>query len=100
MNFKLRSINIHNYSEGNEKATGSATIIHNSTNMEMRIELNAEDCARILEVFADRVAQTMQEGCAQVMDSLGLSALPKSAPEVAEVEHKAKDEPADDEFPF
>lgn len=60
MAFILRQLSAYNYSKDNANLSGSIDLIDEGTGTEMKVKMNAEDVARIFEIFADRIATTAQ----------------------------------------
>lgn len=71
--FRIKSLSAANYYSGDpSKLTGSVTVIHEGTSMEMAIKLSPDDCTRIFAVIAGRVAEMMQETALNVARDLGM----------------------------
>ena len=71
--FRIKSLTASNYYNNDAaKLTGSCTIIHEGTNMELQIKLGPDECTRIFAVIAGRVAEMMQETAINVARDLGM----------------------------
>lgn len=68
--FVLKTLSVYNYTGSNAKITGTCKIMHEGTEMEMQVKLNEEDAARILEVFADRISDTMGMAARSVLEDV------------------------------
>lgn len=71
--FRIKSISASNYYGKPNDLSGTCTVVHSGTSMEMQIKLTADDCTRIFAFIAGRVAEVMQETAINVARELGIN---------------------------
>lgn len=102
--FLIKQISVYNFGGAqNDKISGTVELMHNGTKMEMKMPMNAEDCARIFEIFADRVAVTMGIAAVAVLEDVRpVAQLTSQIDDVLKEEGDEQIPPdeIDDEIPF
>jgi hypothetical protein len=68
--FIVQSISACQYYGDNKKLSGTVTLKHEGSEMKFEVKMNEEDCARIFEIFADRIAVTMGLAAAAVLEDV------------------------------
>lgn len=104
--FIITNISFYNYGGKGKKLNGSITLQHEGRQNEMKLMLNEADCSKIVNVIADRVAETIHEAARQFWVDVGMPMrefMPSSEPigaaitstaEVADALGLNKDDPA------
>lgn len=69
--FRIKSIGFYNWGSSAE-LNGSIELCHEGTNNEMRLKLNSADCSKIVNIIADRLAETIHEAARQFWVDVGM----------------------------
>lgn len=71
--FQIKSLTASNYYQSDpNKLTGSMTILHEGSQMELNVKLGPDECTKVFAVVAGRVAEMMQETAINAARDLGL----------------------------
>lgn len=68
--FKITQLSFYNY--GQKELKGSIMLHHSTSQNKMELILNAVDCSNIVNVIADRIAETIHEAARQFWVDAGM----------------------------
>lgn len=94
--FRITQLSFYNY--GQKDLSGSITLQHNKGGQqnEMKLIMNAADCSKIVNVVADRIAETIHEAARQFWVDVGMPMrefMPETEP-INQLEGGAEPDPA------
>lgn len=70
--FKITALNFYNYGAKGQEMSGSITLQHGGRQNELKLQLNAADCSKIVNIVADRIVETIHEAARQFWVDVGM----------------------------
>lgn len=68
--FRINTVSFYGY--GTPELTGTITLTHEYKHNEIKMQLNAADCSKIVNIIADRLAETIHEAARQFWIDVGM----------------------------